>query len=97
MSVYMVSWNLNKEGSGYDSARNAIISRLLSYDLCYEGRQVDTFAFVWIPDNLGSGDIYNHLKDIFDDDDRLIVSSVPSSDKHLFVSKKMKEWLHRHL
>lgn len=97
MSVYLVTWNLNKEGSEYASARRELMSRLLAFDHAYEGRELDTLAFVRVPDNHEALDIYNHLITALDKNDRLVVTLVPSHNRIFYVSDKTKHWLDQRL
>lgn len=97
MSVYLVTWNLNKEGLEYKVARRELMSRLLAFDHAYEGRELDTLAFVRVPDNHKALDIYNHLIIALDKNDRLVVTLVPDKDRVFYVGDKTKEWLDRRL
>ena len=93
MAIYLITWNLNNETIPYDVKRRSIISALRSYDLAYDGSELDTVAFVNVPHTISAVDVYNSIITILNKDDRLVVTRIHPGDHFLYVSDKMREWL----
>jgi hypothetical protein len=90
MAVYVVTWNLNKERSNYDQARRAFIAHLERYDNCAEpGLE----SVRWIHSAGSAAQISEDLRTKLDDNDRLFVSRLRSSEYAGWLNKATWEWI----
>lgn len=90
MSVFIVTWNLNKEGAAYTTARATFFAQLARCEHSYSSH-LETTAFVstsWDADQL-----YQFFKQAIDDNDRLIVSKMHSSCHKGWLDKTQWEWI----
>lgn len=90
MSVFVVTWNLNKEGASYDAARTKFFEQLARCDYNYSSK-LETTAFVSTASDVD--ELYRFLKEAVDDNDRLFVSKMHSSCHKGWLDKTQWEWI----
>lgn len=93
MSVFLVTWNLNKELSQYQSARYAFLSRLSYFEHIFEAG-LETVAFVSTPAGYTSHDIYNQLLPALDQNDRIFITPIVGNYRG-YVGGATRVWLDR--
>lgn len=89
--VYVVTWNLNKEGIHYAAARAKFLSGFTGLDCCYAGSTMDTVVFV----NTSSTavQLYNHLVKNMDSNDRLFVAQISKGSYYGWLDQSVSNWL----
>lgn len=94
MDVYVVNWNLNKEGDSYQQARQALLAQFDKY-LCKSDPSLESTMFIKVHEIWNARDIYDHLKKALDDNDAIIISSLnrPIYDYYGSLEKSVIEWL----
>lgn len=90
MTVYVVTWDLNKEKSNYSAARTAFISHLEKYPHCKDGG-LDSVWFIQTTQDANT--ITNYLKQKLDNNDRLFVSRINSGQYQGWLAKPTWEWI----
>ena len=94
MSVYVVTWNLNKERDNYATARAELIKRLESY----EHTRDSGLESVWfISTTTAPSQIDALLRQKFDSNDRLFVSKLNRGDHQGWLSKTVWDWINARL
>jgi len=93
MSVYLVTWDLNKEKPNYAKARADFLARLDEYtNIKDEGLDSVRFlATTWTVDQV-SDDLRTNL----DDNDRIVVINMSGSHQG-WLSKKVWDWINERL
>lgn len=71
MSVFVVTWNLNREGAGYDRKRAALMAAFDAYD-CIGDRGLESVRFVSSAQTVQQ--LGDQLRSRLDGNDRLFVS-----------------------
>jgi hypothetical protein len=94
MSVFVVSWNLNKEKSNYNAARAAFITHLQRYPFIRDP-QLETVWFLQSAATAASVDIDLRVK--LDDDDRLVVSKMNRGEHAGWLNKDVWAWIEARL
>jgi hypothetical protein len=94
MSVYIVTWNLNKERSNYPAARSAFIELVENYPM-----KADTGleSVRFIESSQSADQISNYLRQALDDNDRLLVSKMNSGQHQGWLSKDTWDWINARL
>ncbi len=90
MSVYLVTWDLNKEGVAYQNASEKLHGRLDKLQtIKHEG--LDSVRFV--ETDMSAEQLYNYIAPgVLDGDDRIIVSHM--DDNHWgALSQEIWDWL----
>lgn len=95
MPVYLVTWNLNKEGAAYDKARQRFVGRLGGYQNAYDGKRLDTVCFISTPRPVD--DIYNDLGQALDQNDRLVITRIEQGSFLGWLSADMAGWINARL
>ena len=90
MSVYVVSWNLNKEGAAYSTARTTFFNQLQKFEYSYSA-SLETTAFVSTTSEVNQ--VYDFLRTAVDDNDRLFVSKLHSGCHKGWLDKSQWEWI----
>lgn len=90
MAVYVLTWNLNKEGRHYSEAREALLQLLAAYD-CLMDDKLETVAFISTDED--AEDISEHVADAFDDNDRYFVTRIHSNDYQGQLTSDMWGWI----
>lgn len=78
MSVYLVTWDLNKEGSAYTQARSNLMSAINDYDNNYNS-SLDSVRFVATEDT--ADEVYKDLMSLgkLDSNDTIVVTKMERS------------------
>lgn len=90
MSVYLVTWDLNKEKSNYNQARANLISRLNDYE-SKKDPGLDSVYFV--STNWSANEVSDDLRKKLDDNDRLIVTKLVSGNHQGWLSEEVWDWI----
>lgn len=94
MAVYVVTWNLNKEGAAYSTARTAFLKHLGKYDNTLDS-SLETVR--WISTNESADQVSDYLRQKLDDDDRLFVSKVVSGTHEGWLQNSVWTWIYARL
>jgi hypothetical protein len=94
MTVYVVTWNLNKEKSNYSAARTAFIQQLESYTNKADSG-LESVRF--ISTNQSADQVDAHLRKKLDANDRLLVSKMNNGEHQGWLSKDTWEWINARL
>ncbi|MEB6535922.1 hypothetical protein MXM51_15430 [Pantoea stewartii] len=90
MSVYVITWNLNKERQNYDTARRAFIQHLERYD---NTKDSGLESVRWISTSSTAEQVHHDLQTKLDANDRLFVSKLTSGNHQGWLSKQVWEWI----
>jgi hypothetical protein len=93
MAVYVITWNLNKEGAAYNAARTAFLKHLAQYDNTQDSG-LDTVR--WIATNESAQQVSDYLRQKLDDNDRLFVSKLVSGTYAGWLDKSVWTWINAH-
>lgn len=94
MSVYVVTWNLNNERSGYDKARRDFIENLEKYENVNDG---GLESVRWISTSSTADEVSAFLRTKMDDNDRLFVSKLHSGHHQGWLQKTTWAWINARL
>jgi len=94
LAVFVVTWNLNKERSGYDQARRAFIAHLERYD---HAKDPGLETVRWISTTHTASEISTFLQQKLDKDDRLFISRLNRGEHQGWLSKTTWDWINAHL
>lgn len=84
MAVYVVTWNLNKEGAAYQQARTAFLNHLAKYDNTRDS-QLETVR--WISTNDSAQQVSDYLRQKLDSNDRFFCVKGPFRRKFWLVGQ----------
>ncbi len=90
MSVYLVTWELNKEKPNYTKARANFLARLDEYT-SIKDPGLDSVRFVFTTWN--SQQISDDLRPKLDTDDRLLVISLHDGSYQGWLSPEIWKWI----
>ncbi|OYU14922.1 MAG: hypothetical protein CFE37_08560 [Alphaproteobacteria bacterium PA4] len=90
MAIYVVTWNLNKEGAPYTIARANFLKHLAKYDNTEDPR-LETVR--WISTNDSAQQVSDYLRQKLDDNDRLFVSKVFPGNRAGWLAKSVWTWI----
>jgi len=90
MAVYIVTWNLNKEGASYSKARAAFLEQLNKYDHKADSG-LETVR--WVSTTSSAAQVSDFLRQKLDDDDRLFVSKLHSGCHAGWLEKDVWAWI----
>ncbi len=94
MSVFLVTWNLNKEGSAYNVARQRLIDKLNEYPNVHDSR-LDTVWFV--ESGSAASAVSADIRTKLDDNDRLFVTQLHKGYHAGWISKTVWNWINARL
>lgn len=94
MSVYLVTWDLNKEKPNYATARSAFITHLQRYQHIKDPG-LDSVWF--IESNTTADQIDTDLRKKLDDNDRIIVTKLISGGHQGWLSQAVWNWINARL
>lgn len=94
MSVFMVTWNLNKEGGRYHEARRAFIQHLERYENT-KNSGLDTVR--WISSSATAQQISNDLSTKIDGNDYLVVTKMNKGEFYGWLAKDTWAWIGQRL
>lgn len=90
MAVYVVTWNLNKEGAAYDTARATFLKHLGKYDNTQDAG-LETAR--WISTSETARQVSDYLRQKLDANDRLFVSLVSSGTHSGWLETSVWTWI----
>lgn len=90
MAVFVVTWNLNKERSGYDQARREFIAHLERYD---NVKDTGLETVRWISTTNTAEDISAFLRQKLDTNDRLFISKLSSGQHQGWLDTATWAWI----
>jgi len=94
MSVYVITWDLNKEKPNYNAARTAFVNHLETYENIKDPG-LDSVRF--ISTTSGTNEIDAYLRQKLDGNDRLFVSKLNSGEHQGWLNKNVWEWINARL
>jgi hypothetical protein len=94
MSVYLVTWELNKEKPNYAIARNQFLARLNRHDHIKDPG-LDSVAFV--TSTLSAFQLSDDLRVALDTNDRLFVTKLVSGDHQGWLAREVWDWINQRL
>jgi hypothetical protein len=94
MAIYVVTWNLNKEGAAYQQARVAFLKQLGAYDNVQES-QLETVR--WISTSDTAHQVSDYLLEKLDNNDRLFVSEIRSGTHQGWLNQTTWDWINARL
>lgn len=90
MSVYLVTWDLNKEKPNYAAARQDLLSRISQYDNIKD-RGLDSVYF--IATEIGLHALYTDLRGALDNNDRIMVVGLSISNYQGWLHEDAVAWI----
>jgi hypothetical protein len=94
MSVYIVTWNLNKERSNYDQARKDFLKQLDTYEnIADPGLESVRF----LSTQHSADQISGVLRQKLDNNDRLFVSKVRTGEHQGWLAQNVWDWINKRL
>lgn len=90
MAVYIVTWNLNKEGSAYTQARDAFLRHLGKYQNVKDS-SLETVRFISTAET--ASQISGYLRQRLDGNDRLFVSKLNASEHDGWLAQDVWTWI----
>lgn len=94
MSVYVVTWDLNREKPNYAQARAAFVQHLEAYENTRDGG-LDSVRFISTPSSADQIDEY--LRQKLDGNDRLIVTRLVAGGYQGWLDKDVWAWINQRL
>lgn len=94
MAVFVVTWNLNKEGSAYTQARDVFLRHLSKYQNTRDSG-LETVRFISTAES--ATQIDGFLRQQLDSDDRLFVSKLNSGEYQGWLDASVWEWINARL
>lgn len=94
MSVFLVTWNLNKERSNYDKARREFIEHLERYpNIKDSGLE----SVRWIESGASAAQVDEDLRTKLDDNDRIFITKLNSGGHQGWLAKDVWDWINARL
>lgn len=90
MSVYVVTWNLNKEKPNYSRAREAFVAQVNTFENVADSG-LETVRF--LSTSWSAHQISDDLRTKLDSNDRLFVSKLSSSTHQGWLDKATWDWI----
>jgi hypothetical protein len=90
MAVFMVTWNLNKEGENYNKSRDEFIKQLKIYD---HTRDEDLNTVYFISTTSAVNEICGFLREKMDGNDCLVVSKINRGGYQGWLSRAVWDWI----
>lgn len=94
MSVFLVTWDLNRENANYAQARATFVKHLEAYENTRD-QGLDSVRFISTSSNANQVDAY--LRQKLDANDRLVVTRLVSGDHQGWLNPTVWEWVNRRL
>lgn len=90
MSVYLVTWDINKARANYTQARQNLIDHLKRYEHIKD----EGLDSVWfIRSNLDANSVSADIRTKLNDNDRLIVTKLVSGQHQGWLASEIWEWI----
>jgi hypothetical protein len=94
MSVFLVTWDLNKQKSNYNQARQNLVDHLARYPHTKD----PGLDSVWFIQSAAAADaISADIRTRMDDNDKLIVSKLVSGQHQGWLSQDVWDWINGRL
>jgi hypothetical protein len=90
LAVFVVTWNLNKDRSGYDHARRDFVTHLERYDYI---KDLSLETVRWVSTTNTAAEISSFLRQKLDNNDRLFVSKLNKNEHAGWLNKAIWEWI----
>ncbi|MBB3890471.1 hypothetical protein GGQ61_001188 [Phenylobacterium haematophilum] len=94
MSVYLATWDLNKEKPEYAAARKRFIDRLNQYETI---RDPGLDSVRYISTQLTAEQLSTDLRKYTDANDRIVVSKMVNGDFHGWLKEEVWAWIEARL
>ncbi len=94
MSVFLVTWDLNKQKLNYAQARQNLIDHLSRYPHIKDPG-LDSVWFIQSP--MAANSIDADIRTRIDDNDRLLVTQLVTGQHQGWLSKSVWEWINARL
>jgi len=94
MSVYLVTWNLNKERANYDRARKDFIAHLETME---NAKDAGLESVRWVSTSRTSSALKDFLRQKLDDNDRLFVTKLNKQEHSGWLTKTVWTWINARL
>ena len=94
MSVYLVTWDLNKEKPNYATARTQFVTHLDRYENVKDSG-LDSVRF--ISTNRSADQVSEDLRTKLDDNDRLFVTKLTGGGHQGWLAKTVWDWINARL
>lgn len=90
MSVFMVTWNLNKECGNYDQARRAFLQHLERYPHIKDS---GLESVRWISSGATAGQISDDLQQKMDANDRVFITKLRNGEHGGWLDSDVCNWI----
>ncbi|MFQ6589917.1 MULTISPECIES: hypothetical protein [Pseudomonas] len=94
MSVFMVTWNLNKEGPNYSEARRLFVQHLDRYESV---RDIGLDSVRWVRSAGTAKQVSDDLSTKIDSNDRLVVTKMNRDEYYGWLDKGTWDWIQARL
>jgi hypothetical protein len=94
MSVYLVTWELNKEKPNYGAARTRFLANLDGYESIKDAG-LDSVRF--ISTSWSAHQVADDLLTTLDKNDRLVVTKLTSGDHQGWLAQDVWDWINARL
>lgn len=92
--VYLVTWDLNKEGAAYNTARARLVTQIERFDSTYDS-DLDSVRF--ISTTMDSSELSTNLRTFMDSNDKIIVTQLQSGRHQGWLSQSVWDWINARL
>jgi hypothetical protein len=90
MSIYLVTWDLNREKANYAAARQTLVGHLAQYDHIKD----PGLDSVWFISSSASADALDaDIRTRMDTNDRLLVTKLVKGQHQGWLSKNVWDWI----
>lgn len=93
MAVYVVTWNLNREGN-YDAKRAAFLKHLERHDNVADA---DLESVRWISTGLSADELCTDLRQRLDNNDGIFLARITTGSHQGFLAKSTWAWINQRL
>lgn len=94
MSVYVVTWNINRNKSNYNAIREAFLKLVSTYQSKADSG-LETIRFISTTESADT--ISAKLRKALDDNDRLLVSRMNSGQHQGWLDQETWDWINARL
>jgi hypothetical protein len=94
MSIYLVTWDLNKEKPNYATARTKFLTKIDEYENIKDS-SLDSVRF--INTSWSASQISSDLREALDNNDSLFISKLVSGDYSGWLSQSVWDWINARL
>jgi coenzyme F420-reducing hydrogenase alpha subunit len=94
MSVYLVTWDLNREGAGYALAKARLDRTLETFNRIRDNGLDST---IFIESNASATECYKHIAQALDKNDRLVVTKLNPQEMTAHLHDDVWTWLNNRI